>query len=50
MWWQWVNSVISVIVATKLDPTEPRDPTRYPSFNDFLTTLAILNNNTNPLQ
>ena len=31
------TSVISVIVATKLEPTEPRDPTKYPSSNDFLT-------------
>ena len=30
-----LTSVISVIVATKLDPTEPREPTKYPSSRDF---------------
>ena len=36
------TSVIPIIVATKLDPTDPLEPTKKPSLFDFLTSLCAI--------
>ena len=36
------TSVIPAIVATNEEPTEPRDPTRYPSSFDFHTSFCAM--------